>query len=415
MEPGLVRAVERIEKENNLKLRKIVLVDKNFYNHKKRVSDSTGTFEEIIIDFDDKSDIQKKLRDIHKDVLIATCRMEFSIGYFQKIVPFLPYTLTPSSQSLNWSTEKSKMRQRFKDYCPELIPKFINVTSDNVKKSLEYVRDDFSFPVIIKPNGLAASLLVTRCDDMKHLKKKIVEVFSVLDDVYENESGRGDKTLLIEEFIDGDMYSVDAYVNSHGEVFCLPAVRARTAASVGLNGYYCYDVSLPSGLSKEEENRAFEVTQKAIHALQISNSTIHIELFNTKSGWKIIELGPRIGGYREEMYREAYDIDHYYNDLMIRMDKKPDIKTKPLKHVLNYCSYPDEEGRVKAIYGIDEVRKLDSTVYIRPKLKVGDKAFFAENGGWFVCEGIMSNSSKERLWDDYEKMRQLIKIEVEPF
>ena len=88
MEPGLVRAVERIEKENNLKLRKIVLVDKNFYNHKKRVSDSTGTFEEIIIDFDDKSDIQKKLRDIHKDVLIATCRMEFSIGYFQKIVPF---------------------------------------------------------------------------------------------------------------------------------------------------------------------------------------------------------------------------------------------------------------------------------------------------------------------------------------
>ena len=47
------------------------------------------------------------------------------------------------------------------------------------------------------------------------------------------------------------------------------------------------------------------------------------ELIKAESGWKIVEVGPRIGGYRNDMLDLSYNIKHMENYLLLKLEKKP--------------------------------------------------------------------------------------------
>lgn len=411
VEPDLVRAVKLHSKKMGKHLKGLVLIHKEYAPSSARQKDSTGLFKEIICDFDNKDELQTVLKPYANKLIAATCRFEHSIDAFRQVIPFLPYVHKTSETSLIWSTKKTLMRDRLRNYDPALVPQYRYIQRDALH-SLKKLINDFEFPVIVKPDSLAKSLLVSHCNSEAELKTCLNRTFKVIDQVYAREHRYDKPLVLIEEMMQGEMYSTDAYITHEGEIFCLPLVRVITAQSIGLPGFYGYRCIIPTGLSKLEAEAAFEASRKAVRALNLSSTTAHIELFKTKQGWKIIEVGARIGGYRQDLYRQAYGIEHFYNDLAVRMGMKPEIPANPIKHASALNIYAEEEGIIASIEGIDEARKLSSVVYLKTHAKSGDLALFASNGGDLIVDAILSNVDPKKLERDVIKVTQLVKIKL---
>lgn len=278
---------------------------------------------------------------------------------------------------------------------------------------LEDMLHGFNWPVVVKPSGLAKSLLVTPCDNLDELKTCLTRTFDTIHQVYERENYPGEPGVLIEEMMYGDMFSTDAYVTQDGQIFCLPLVQVITAHSIGKpGGFYGYEIIAPPPISDEESEAAFTACRSAIKALNLRSVTTHIELYRTEEGWKIIELAARIGGYREMLYREVYGIEHFYNDLSVRMGKLPEMPTVAKKHAIKVGIYADEEGVIESIQGLETARELPSIVYLDAYAKPGDTALFANHGGNLVVDGILSNTDPEQLRADADKVRELINISI---
>ncbi len=411
VEPGLVRAINMHSQTLNRQLKGLVLVSTDYAKLPNRLKDSTGLFTEIICDFNNPNELQSVLKPYLDRILAVTCRYEETIQPFSQVIPFLPYVHTPSETVLEWSTEKPLMRDRLRNYNPKLVPKYQYLEEADLPK-LETLIKDFTFPVVIKPSGLAKALLVTRCETKVELKDRLETTFKLIYDVYARDQYPGKPAVLVEEMMEGDMYSVDAYISHDGEISCLPPVKVVTANSVGLPGFYGYQRIIPAGLSDDEIQAANDTSKEAIKALNLSTTTAHIELFQTAQGWKIIEVAARMGGYRDALYREVYGIEHFYNDLAIRMGLKPTMPGAPIGHAAVLNIYPDEEGHIVSIEGLEEARELASVLYLTDHAKPGDLALFAGNGGDLVVDGILSNKDPVQLEKDAAKVRELVKIKI---
>ncbi len=123
-------------------------------------------------------------------------------------------------------------------------------------------------------------------------------------------------------------------------------------------------------------------------------------------------MGPRIGGYRQELYREAFGIDHYYNDLLVHFGIAPNVEEIVSRHAAGLNIYADSEGTIESIENVDSAKKIPSVVYINVCAKPGDTARFASHGGQFIIDGILANEDKDTLEADVKKLRDLIKINI---
>lgn len=413
VEPGLLNAVQMLEKRLGRPLKGIDVVDAKAVSHKYYLKDETGFFEQIVCDFDDPDQLQQALKPYMDSALLMTCRLEEAMKDYRRASVFLPYINTPTEASLDWCTQKRLMRDRLRAYDPALVPKYENFHAYEAEKVTELIQD-FAFPVIVKPTGLYASLLVNRCDDMDELHACLERTFELIEEAYERGDGTGAPSVLVEEMMQGPMYSVDAYIGARGEFYALPPVEVITAHAAGLSGFYGYRYILPSGLTDEQLQEAYAATEASGRALNLRSTVIHVELFLTETGWKIIELGPRIGGYREALYREAYGIEHRYNELAIRIGLPPEIPTTPRKHAAAIAIYADEEGIITDIAGLEEARRLSSVVSVSQQAYVGDMSLFAESGGEMIADAVLSNEDPEQLEADVAKVRELVRITVEP-
>jgi hypothetical protein len=170
---------------------------------------------------------------------------------------------------------------------------------------------------------------------------------------------------------------------------------------------------VPTDLSQQEVDKANAAATASVRALHLRSTTVHIELFHTATGWKIIELGARIGGGREELYREAYGIEHHYNDLANRAGMEPKIPTEALRHALREDIYSDDkEGTLEAIEGLEEARNLESMASLTVGAKPGDKIAYADKGGDVLVVGILSNTDKHKLDADAKKLREIVKFKI---
>lgn len=355
--------------------------------------------------------VQKTLLPYKRRLIAVTCRSESNIPSFKKIIPHIPYVNTPTELSLGWTTDKIRMRQLLRGYDKAISPKFL-VAKDASSETIDTIEKKVGFPLIIKPSGLAASLLVTLCYHREELEPALAKTVRKIKSIYKKKNGRGEPRILVEEFMEGSMYSLDSYVNQRGVVYHTPLVHVRTGRAVGFEDFFGYMRMTPVKLKPHNIEPAKKVAEKAIEALGLRSTTCHVELMRTEDGWKVIELGPRIGGFRQEMYELSYGIDHSMNDILIRVPKKPVIskKVKGFTAVLQF--YSKEKGRLVKIEGTIKVKKLESFKRISIKKKVGDMCDFARNGDDPVFDIVLFNKDRSKLLADIRRLEQATKIIV---
>lgn len=356
--------------------------------------------------------IQRVFLPYQDEFLAITCHGEAQVPLLARIIPHVPYLRTPTTESLAWSTNKILMRRRFTTHNKKITPAF-TVVNDTKASSLKKIEEKVGFPLVVKPAGLAASCLVSICFHREELQSVLKRMFRHMNAVYKEVQGRGEPKVLVEQFMDGDMYSIDGYVDRFGEIFFCPLVQIKTGRTIGFDDFFNYERITPTLLKKESIAAAEAVAKEATHALALRNTTVHVELMKTEAGWKVIELGPRMGGFRHVMYQSAYGINHKINDIRIHMGKKPVIPKKVLGHAMVLKFFAKQEGRLTKLTGIKKVNQLTSVKKILIHKKIGDQCAYAKHGGSGVFDIVLFHPERSKLLADARRLERMIKIETE--
>ena len=271
---------------------------------------------ELKVRFDKPRKIMDALLPYEDTLLAVTCRSEFNIPFFQRVIPYVPYLRTPTVESLSWATDKIRMRRRFLAYDKSITPDF-KVVKDADKKTLNEVESKLDLPVVVKPSGLALSLLVNIAYHHEELKSSLQKVFRKITKANrENKEMDLEPRVLVEQYMEGTMYSVDVFVSSRGHVYFCPMVYVKTGRDIGFDDFFSYLTLTPTNLTKKSVEDAHYTARQAVHALGLRSTSAHIEMLKTEHGWKIIEVGPRLGGFRapyvQAFVRYRYHIKRYF-------------------------------------------------------------------------------------------------------
>lgn len=401
--------LEKLSAKLGRPLKGIILVDSTVKKNNKNVPDKNGVFEQLVCDFSSDTSLRATVKKFEANLLLVTCSSDRNQPFLQKLLPHVPYVLGPSESSLDWTTHKVLMRKMLTSYDDSFVPKVQPVQSYS-EANIRIVLNSLTFPMIVKPTGLASSSLVSKVSTETDLRKALKHGFAVIKDMYKRYGGRGKPSFIIEEFIEGQMFSTDVYVNESGTVWPLPLLRVKTAHEAGKSGFYTYHTDTKHELTKNEINDGFTAAKKAVHALGLRSAVAHIELFLTPNGWKIIELGPRAGGERQDMYHLAYGVDHAYNELLVKIGLEPELNSELKSHAAKVHIIPEDEGEIMGFEGFDKVEKLASHSLIKAKVEVGQMALLSENGGSVVVAAVLHNTDFEQLSRDAESVRSLVKI-----
>jgi hypothetical protein len=408
--PGAVESIRAYEKQEKRKFRIMLIRDTGHAEHKEKDA-YTGLDILLECDLSTPARIAEALAPYQSELCAITCRSESHMARFVEVIPHVPYLRTPTTESLMWATDKLEMRRRFRLLAPKFSPKY-TVVKENTKAERTRVIEKIKFPMIVKPTNLAQSLLVTVCYHEDELKKSLTNLGKKIDRTYA-ENGRTERPrIIVEEFMEGDMYSVDAYVNSRGKVYFCPMVRVLTGHNIGHEDFFNYLHLSPTNLKQPSIERAHVAAEAGIHALGLRNTTTHVELMKIDDVWKIIEIGPRVGGFRDKLHRLSCDIDHSLNDILIRLPKKPIIPKKCKGFAATLKWYPKKEGRIVGLKGVKKCQELKSFVEIKLIKKIGDMCQFARHGGKAVFTLTLYNTERAKLLADIRRVEKLIEVKI---
>ena len=173
-----------------------------------------------------------------------------------------------------WSTDKYQMKQRFIEGGVPCARGRLIHHSDEAK--------DLYFPVICKPRDNSGSRGVKLCRSIEELQECIDEALLC---------SRMD-TVLVEEFIEGTEYSVEA-LHYRGLSEVIQFTEKRTTP-------FPYNVELghvqPANLSEAQKDAVCEIIRKIASCMNFENCPSHTELKINERGIFVIETSPRLGG-----------------------------------------------------------------------------------------------------------------------
>lgn len=309
-------------------------------------------------------------------------------------LPGLPITAAEAC------TDKLLMRQRFANAPEAVSPDFKLVSSAD---DLREFAASHEFPLILKPANLAKSLLVTKNNGLDELLENYAKAQEQLPAVYKRYSPHRAPKLLVEEFMQGSIHSVDAFIDGDGTPHILDCiVDYQTGYDVGYDDNFHYSRLLPSKLPPDTQEAIKHAGDLGCRALDIKNSPAHIEVIVTKDGPKIVEIGARNGGYRERMHKLANGIDILGAAVGLALGKKPDITAQRHDHCAVLELFPERAGVFEGLMLEDQIRNLKSFVQMNIKVGPGQKVGKASDGFKMCAMIMLHNPDGEQFQKDLD-------------
>ena len=148
---------------------------------------------------------------------------------------------------------------------------------------VDTIQTQMNLPLIVKPSDRSGSLAVNKITDWAQLSSAIQEA--------QTASFRGEA--MVEEYIEGREISVE-FISYQGEHYPL---QITDKVTTGAPHFVELEHHQPSTLSDDMYTTIYAITERALHALGISNGASHTEYKITDDGRVyIMEIGARMGG-----------------------------------------------------------------------------------------------------------------------
>lgn len=305
-------------------------------------------------------------------------------------------------------TDKALMRQKFLAHNPSITPDYQTVDSfEDAKIFMAQHR----YPVILKPANLVKSLLVTKNQTPGELEKNYRFACDTIHHLYQKHSIKREPKLLIEEFLEGSVHSVDAFVDVYGNPCVLDQiVDYETGYDLGRSENYHFSRRLPSKLSKIQQADVRRVATEGIKALDMRSSPAHVEIILASSGPKIVEIGARTGGYRTQMHNYANGIDMI--DALIRTATGKTVKIKTLSN--KFCAvieiFPDKAGRFEKVSNLDKLLELPTLIRHRVLPKQGTHIGLSSQGHKASVIVVLGSNDRLQFENDYAYVKDKVEV-----
>ncbi len=299
-----------------------------------------------------------------------------------------------SVKTAQWSTDKYQMKQRF-------MLGGVPFAKGKLAKTIDDV-SDFVFPVIVKPRDNSGSRGVKLCCDKQELQECINEAleFSHLD------------TVLVEEFIEGQEYSIES-IHFDGKSKVIQFTEKKTTD-------FPYNVELghmqPARLSDEMKDEIREIIEKIAKALNFNNCGSHTELKIGSRGITVIETSPRFGGDFITSTLVPLSTGLNIDDLLIDISVGNKISEDDLIPSKNRCSgvvfFNLPEGKIEKIGNLDELKTIKGLHFYYFGLKEGDKVKKIKNSLDRYGDAVFVADTREELEIMMNEFNKIIENQI---
>jgi hypothetical protein len=297
-------------------------------------------------------------------------------------------------------TDKFIMRSLFAKAPEKVSPDFDIVQSEDDVISFATAH---SFPLILKPTNLAKSLLVTKNDSIEELIANYRKSMKLLQEAYDKYSPNRQPTLIVEEYLNGTIHSVDAFVDNNGEPHVLnEIVDYQTGYDIGYDDNFHYSRILPSSLDSLKQLSLVHCAKVGIKALGMSNTAAHVEIIMTNDGPRIVEIGARNGGYRDRMHNLSNGIDITGAGLKIAQGIIPDIASMKNEPCAVLELFPKHSGTFIEITNEKTLKTLPSLSYFSVKYEPGSTIGKSSDGYKMTAVIILHNDNSEQFESDLQ-------------
>ena len=241
--------------------------------------------------------------------------------------------------------EKSKMKKAYKKAGIPSADFSLVTTPAKAKKFVEKV----GYPVVAKPdNGVGAS------DTHKIKNEDELKAF------FENRNK--DIKYIMEEYVDGDLVSYDAIIDSNGNPLFETGIFEPAIMDVvndGLDVFYYVEKEMPEKL--------LDAGRKSVKGFGVKSRFVHLEFFKLnedkdglgkKGDYIGLEANMRpAGGYTPDMYNYANNTDVY--QIWADMVAFDEIRNANLNDDLekNYCIYVSRRDNHNYVHSHDEIKQ----------------------------------------------------------
>lgn len=305
-------------------------------------------------------------------------------------------------------TDKGLMREKFALAPEPVSPAFAEVETAT---DLEAFAAAHSFPLILKPANLSKSLLVFKNANFEELMANYERMTTTINAVYEKYASGVAPKILVEEFMEGPVHAVDAFVDHNGTPHVLEqVVDYETGYDIGYDDNFHYSRLLPSALGPSEIAAIRHTAEVGCRALGMKSSPAHVEIIRTKNGPRIVEIGARNGGYRSRMHWLANGLDITGNALHIALGEQPDLAATKNESVGVFELFPKQPGTFAGIENEDALRALPSFISLAIQAQPGDYIGKSSDGYKMTAIVILHHADKAQFTTDLAYLNQHVRV-----
>ncbi len=302
-----------------------------------------------------------------------------------------------SVDTAKFSTDKFLMKQRFKE-CR--IPCANGILIENQKEDLYNLK--IEYPVILKPRDNSGSRGVIYCNGFYVSQQAVSETFQ-----YTKKN-----SILIEEFIKGKEYSVEA-IHYNGESHIIQITEKITSKPP-------YNVELghlqPAELSINCKSKIEELVRNIAHALGFENCPSHTEIKINSKGITVIETSPRLGGDFITSTLVPLSTGINMEDLLIDISLGEKLPSGYYLPKFNKCSgimyFKLPEGKIANILNLDGINIIDGIRTFSFDLTIGDTINRITNSSNRYGYAIFQSNSRDELIESMENCNIILQNNI---
>jgi len=351
----------------------------------------------LIQDFNKPEEILDLIKSIHERNIF-----EGVLCFYEKEQPLACYLakelglLHTTEKAANIALNKHLLRKMLNENGLSYVEfKVCNDVSD-ILNFLEYTEQ----PSIIKPVRDTASsqvYLVKNKNDLNALLEKSDIKFPV----------------LVEEYLEGIEISVESFtINGEHEIINM------TQKELAADSFVEIGHLLPYSISNKVDLEVFNTVKRALDLINHTFGPAHTEIKITDNGPKIIETHTRPGG---DLIFELIEITTGINLIDLSIDYQisnlfsedtlPKFKHNCLSSIKFFHS--PTKGTILDIQGIDRIKDLSNVEKVVFNSNKGDSVSLLRNSGDRIGYVILKGNSSQEINNVWEKIKEIIKINIE--
>jgi len=309
--------------------------------------------------------------------------------------------------------KKARNKYLFREFCKEnkiKTPQHTLLKS----KDLDYVSQNFNFPLVIKPAYGSSSAFVVKVENKEELANTYNYVKKNISTTAESALSDG-LEILAEEYIDGEEVDINIILQNGKIKFSSIVDNYKTEEPFFIETQW----AIPSNLPRKDQQALIEMAEMILEKLGVQNGCIHFEAKVTKDGPVPIEANLRMGG--DETYsftKEAWQVDLIENIVKIALGvyiekiKKPEI---PHKYLISYDFTPGYSGILVKLDVDENIKKNEHLEESYIFKKIGDPILVPPEGYEYLGWVSVSGNNPLDAEDNLKNILKYIKYEVVKF